>query len=38
MMLLLAVLTLQQADLVVTNARIYTSDVNRPVVEALAVR
>jgi len=38
MMLLLAVLTLQQADLVVTNARIYTSDVNRPVAEALAVR
>jgi predicted amidohydrolase YtcJ len=38
MMLLLAVLTLQQADLVVTNARIYTSDVNRPVVTALAVR
>ena len=37
MMLLLA-LTLQQADLVVTNARIYTSDVNRPVAEALAVR
>src|SRR2546425_244070 len=37
-MLLLAVLTLQQADLVVTNARIYTSDVNRPVAEALAVR
>jgi predicted amidohydrolase YtcJ len=38
MMLLLAVLTFQQADLVVTNARIYTSDVNRPAVEALAVR
>ncbi len=38
MMLLLAALTLQQADLVVTNARIYTSDVNRPVAEALAVR
>jgi len=38
MMLLLAVLTLQQADLVVTNAQIYTSDVNRPVAEALAVR
>jgi len=38
MMLLLAVLTLQQADLVVTNARIYTSDMNRPVAEALAVR
>jgi len=37
MMLLLA-LTLQQADLIVTNARIYTSDVNRPVAEALAVR
>jgi predicted amidohydrolase YtcJ len=37
MMLLLA-LTLQQADLIVTNAHIYTSDVNRPVVEALAVR
>src|SRR5258705_11812441 len=38
MMFLLAVLTLQQADLVVTNAQIYTSDVNRPVAEALAVR
>jgi len=38
MMLLLAVLTLQQADLVLTNAHIYTSDVNRPVAEALAVR
>ena len=38
MMLLLAALTLQQADQVVTNARIYTSDVNRPVAEALAVR
>ena len=38
MMVLLAVLTLQQADLVVTNAQIYTSDVNRPVVEALVVR
>jgi len=37
-MVLLAVLTLQQADLVVTNAQIYTSDVNRPVAEALAVR
>lgn len=37
MMLLLA-LTLQQADLIATNARIYTSDVNRPVAEALAVR
>jgi predicted amidohydrolase YtcJ len=37
MMWLLA-LTLQQADLVVTNARIYTSDVNRPLAEALAVR
>src|SRR5881397_1271490 len=36
MMLLLAALMLQQADLVVTNARIYTSDVNRPVAEALA--
>jgi predicted amidohydrolase YtcJ len=38
MMLLLAVLSLQQADLVLTNAHIYTSDVNRPVAEALAVR
>lgn len=38
MMLLLAILTLQQADLVVTNARIYTSDVNRPIAEALVVR
>jgi len=40
MMLFLAVLALQQspADLIVTNARIYTSDVNRPVAEALAVR
>ena len=39
-MILLLALTLQQApaDLVVTNARIYTSDVNRPVAEALAVR
>ena len=37
-MMLLLVLTLQQADLVVTSARIYTSDVNRPVAEALAVR
>jgi len=34
----LALLLLQQADLVVTNARIYTSDVNRPVAEALAVK
>ena len=38
MMLALAVLLLQQADLVVTNARVYTSDVNRPIAEALAVR
>jgi len=45
MILLLTLLTLQQApapappaDLVVTNGRIYTSDVNRPVVEAIAVR
>ncbi len=38
MILLLAALTFQQADLVVTNARIYTSDVNRPIAEALAVR
>jgi len=37
-MILLLALTLQQADLIVTNARIYTSDVNRPVAEALAVR
>ena len=39
-MILLVLLALQQApvDLIVTNARIYTSDVNRPVVEALAVR
>lgn len=37
-MILLAILALQQPDLVVTNARIYTSDVNRPVAEALAVR
>ena len=37
-MIWLLALTLQQADLVVTNARIYTSDVNRPVAEALAVR
>ncbi|HEV8264048.1 MAG TPA: amidohydrolase [Gemmatimonadales bacterium] len=28
----------QPADLVVLNARVYTSDVNRPVAEALAVR
>jgi predicted amidohydrolase YtcJ len=38
MILTLAVLLLQQADLVVTNARIYTSDANRPVAKALAVR
>jgi predicted amidohydrolase YtcJ len=40
MMLFLTLLALQQApaDLIVTNARIYTSDVNRPVAEALAVR
>jgi len=38
MILLLAALTFQQADLIVTNARIYTSDVNRPIAEALAVR
>jgi len=40
MIWLLATLTLplQQADLIVTNARIYTSDVNRPVAEALAVK
>ena len=38
MILLLAAITFQQADLIVTNARIYTSDVNRPIVEALAVR
>ena len=38
MMLLLAALTFQQADLIVTNARVYTSDVNRPIAEALAVR
>ena len=40
MMLFLALLALQQspADLIITNARIYTSDVNRPVAEALAVR
>lgn len=39
-MMLLVLLALQQApvDLIVTNARIYTSDVNRPVAEALAVR
>src|SRR6266511_2539634 len=28
----------QGADLIVLNARIYTSDVNRPVAEALAVK
>lgn len=40
MILLLAVLTLHQApaDLIATNGRIYTADVNRPVVEAIAVR
>src|SRR5262245_3466245 len=38
MMLTLTLLLLQQADLVATNARIYTSDVNRPVAAALAVR
>lgn len=38
-MILAAILLLmQQADVVVTNARIYTADVNRPVAEALAVR
>jgi len=37
-MMLLLVLALQQADMVVLNARVYTSDVNRPVAEALAVR
>ena len=38
--MLLAVLALQQqpADLVVLNARVYTSDVNRPIAEAFAVR
>ena len=38
--MLLILLALQQApaDLIVTSARIYTSDVNRPVAEALAVR
>jgi len=38
--MLLAVLALQQqpADLVVLNAKVYTSDVNRPVAEAFAVR
>src|ERR671923_3082833 len=38
MILILGALLLQQADLVVTNARIYTADVNRPMAEALAVR
>jgi predicted amidohydrolase YtcJ len=41
MMILLlagAAVTLQNADLVVTNARIYTADANRPVAEALAVK
>lgn len=39
-LLVFAVLALQQqpADLVVTNARVYTADHNRPVAEALAVR
>ena len=37
--LLMSLLLLQQpADLVVLNAKIYTSDVNRPVAEGLAVR
>jgi hypothetical protein len=38
MILLLAATALQNADLVVTNARIYTADANRPVAEALAVK
>jgi predicted amidohydrolase YtcJ len=38
MMLAALLLLVQQADLVVTNARVYTADVNRPVAEALAVR
>lgn len=38
MILLLAAAALQNADLVVTNARIYTADANRPVAEALAVK
>ena len=38
MLFLAAALSLQQADLIVTSARIYTSDVNRPMAEALAVR
>lgn len=38
MILLLTMLAVQQPDLVVTNARIYTADANRPVAEALAAQ
>ena len=37
-MLVLALLLATQAELVVTNARVYTADVNRPTAEAFAVR
>ena len=37
-MLAFALMLLTQADLVVTNARVYTADVNRPTAEAFAVR
>src|SRR5262245_4584464 len=36
--MLAVALMLVQADLVVTNARVYTADVNRPTAEAFAVR
>jgi predicted amidohydrolase YtcJ len=37
-LLLAAAAAVQNADLIVTNARIYTADANRPVAEALAVK
>ena len=37
-MLAFALMLAAQADLVVTNARVYTADVNRPTAEAFAVR
>ena len=37
-MLVVALMLAAQADLVVTNARVYTADVNRPTAEAFAVR
>ena len=37
-MLVVALMLVVQADLVVTNARVYTADANRPTAQALAVR